>query len=47
MEQCITVMNLKVMNVQAKILASVKVNLAIWQVLAGEGLDGPRGSNGS
>lgn len=44
MVQCITLINL---NVQARVLASVKVNLAIWHGLAGEGLDGPRGLNGS
>lgn len=30
MVQCIRVINLKVMNVQARILASVKGNLGIW-----------------
>lgn len=43
MAQCLTVINLTVMDVQAGILASVKVNPAIWQGLAGEGLDGWRG----
>lgn len=47
MVQCITVINLEAMNVQARILVPVKVNLAIWQGLAGEGLDGPRGLSGS
>jgi len=47
MVQRITVINLTVMNVQARILASVKVDLAIWQGLAGEGLDGPQGLSGS
>lgn len=41
MVQCMMVINLRVMNVQASILASFKGNLAIWQVLVGEGLAGP------
>lgn len=47
MAQCLTVINLKVMDVRAGVLASVKVNPAIWQGLAGEGLDGLRGLNAS
>lgn len=41
MVECVMVINLRVMNVQASILASSRGNLAIWQVLAGEGLAGP------
>lgn len=43
----IAVINLKAMDVQARILASVKANLAIWQGLAGEGLGRPQGLNGN
>lgn len=37
MVQCMMVINLRVMNVQARILASFKGNLAAGQVLAGAG----------
>lgn len=41
MVECMMVINFRVMNAQAGVLASFKGNLAIWQVLAGEGLAGP------
>lgn len=40
MVQCMMAINLRVMNVQAKILASFKGNLAAGQVLAAMGLGG-------
>lgn len=41
MVQGMMVISLRVMNVQARILASFTGNLATGQVLAGEGLAGP------
>lgn len=43
MARCLTVINLTVMDVRAGVLASVKVNPALWQGPAGEGLGGRRG----
>lgn len=43
MAWCLTVINLTVMDVRAGVLASVKVNPALWQGPAGEGLDRRRG----
>lgn len=43
MAWCLTVINLTVMDVRAGVLASVKVNPALWQGPAGEGLGGRRG----
>lgn len=43
MAWCLTVINLTVMDVRAGVLASVKVNPALWQGPAGEGLGGRQG----